>query len=59
MTRKRPIDRYESYEVYDERGRSVGRVVLPRRRNALGRGGDTVLLRRPPIPVSDSTRPAA
>ena len=44
MTKKK----FESYEVYDGDGRSVGRVVLPRQRRFVGSTNGTVYLRRPP-----------
>ncbi len=43
-------DRFESYEVYDSRGKSVGRVILPRQTRSTGPGSATVFLRRPAMP---------
>lgn len=40
-------DRFESYEVYDKQGKSVGRVVLPRQTRFTGQTSGTVFLRRP------------
>ncbi len=36
-----------TYEVYDENGRSVGCVILPRSPRVVGPSEGTVLLRRP------------
>lgn len=36
-----------SYEVYDDQGRSVGCVILPRSQRVVGKDQGTVLLRRP------------
>lgn len=36
-----------SYEVYDERGNSVGCVIMPRGKRVVGKDQGTVLLRRP------------
>ena len=41
-------ERYESYEVYDDHGNSVGRVVLPRQQRFFGTTNGTVFLRRQP-----------
>ncbi|MEO8448683.1 MAG: hypothetical protein ABI647_02770 [Gemmatimonadota bacterium] len=40
----------ESYEVYDDEGNSVGRVVLPKTRRLFGSGEGTVLMQRQPDP---------
>jgi hypothetical protein len=40
----------ESYEVYDDEGNSVGRVVLPKTRRLFGSGEGTVLMQRRPDP---------
>jgi hypothetical protein len=48
MTRKSKETRYESYEVYDDHGNAVGRVVLPRQRRFLGAERGTVYLNRQP-----------
>ena len=52
-------ERFESYEVYDDKGNSVGRVVFPKatRSSAAGRG--TVYLRRqPPLRPARTSRAA-
>lgn len=36
-----------SYEVYDDQGRTVGCVILPRSQRLIGKDQGTVLLRRP------------
>lgn len=36
-----------TYEVYDDRGNSVGCVILPRSARVVGQSQGTVLLRRP------------
>lgn len=36
-----------TYEVYDDKGRSVGCVILPRSPRVVGPSEGTVLLRRP------------
>lgn len=36
-----------SYEVYDDQGRPVGCVILPRSQRVVGKDQGTVLLRRP------------
>lgn len=36
-----------SYEVYDDQGRPVGCVILPRSQQVVGKDQGTVLLRRP------------
>lgn len=41
-------DRFESYEVYDENGNSVGRVIFPRQRRFFGPERGTVYLSRQP-----------
>ena len=48
MTTKARKDRYESYEVYDQQGIPVGRVVFPRQRRFLGAERGTVYLNRQP-----------
>ncbi|MFN2316556.1 MAG: hypothetical protein ABR551_03495 [Gemmatimonadales bacterium] len=57
--RKREI----SYEVYDDQGRPVGCVILPRSQRVVGKDLGTVLLRRPtptprtvPRPDSESRK---
>ncbi|HEX9894411.1 MAG TPA: hypothetical protein VGA78_10835 [Gemmatimonadales bacterium] len=35
-----------AYELYDERGRSLGRVLMPRDETIIGPQAGTVLLRR-------------
>ncbi len=52
-------DRFESYEVYDQWGKSVGRVVLPRQTRFTGQTSGTVFLRRPPGPKPKSNPRAA
>jgi len=52
-------DRFESYEVYDEHGKSVGRVVLPRQTRFTGPANGTVFLRRPAPPRSKPNPQAA
>lgn len=45
-----------SYEVYDDQGRPVGCVILPRSQRLVGKDQGTVLLRRPapkPRPVTN------
>lgn len=52
MTTKTTKDRFESYEVFDDEGKSVGRVVLPRSRRMFGTSRGTVFLnRQPPRPM--------
>ncbi|MBL8985187.1 MAG: hypothetical protein SFV24_20675 [Gemmatimonadales bacterium] len=59
MTLKARQDRYESYEVYDEEGNSVGRVVLPRQTRFFGSTRGTVFLRRqPPVKPARNHRAA-
>lgn len=58
MTLKARQDRYESYEVYDDQGNSVGRVVLPRQTRFFGTTRGTVFLRRQP-PVKTTRGPRA
>jgi len=41
-------DRFEGYEVYDEQGNSVGRVILPRQARPFGPTRGTVFLSRQP-----------
>ncbi len=41
-------DRFEGYEVYDEQGNSVGRVILPRQTRPFGPASGTVYLSRQP-----------
>ena len=41
-------DRFEGYEVYDEQGNSVGRVILPRQPRPFGPTRGTVFLSRQP-----------
>jgi len=48
MTRKSKDTRHETYEVYDDHGNTVGRVVLPRQRRFLGAERGTVYLNRQP-----------
>lgn len=48
MTVKVEHERVETYDVYDEDGKPVGRVVLPRRAHFLGRAKETVFLNRQP-----------
>jgi len=46
-------DRFEGYEVYDDQGKSVGRVILPKEARLFGPTRGTVFLRRdPPRPSS-------
>ena len=52
-------DRFESYEVYDNQGKSVGRVVLPRQTRFTGQTSGTVFLRRPLGPKPKSSPRAA
>jgi hypothetical protein len=39
-------DRFATYEVFDDHGHSVGRVILPRRTRFIGAEQGTVYLRR-------------
>jgi hypothetical protein len=39
-------ERVVAYELYDERGRSLGRVLMPRDETIIGPQAGTVLLRR-------------
>lgn len=55
-TKQEPFD---SYEVYDDRGHSVGRVVLPRQSRFVGTSRGTVYLRRQPPIKSRSGSQAA
>lgn len=41
-------DRFEGYEVYDDQGNSVGRVILPRQARPFGPTRGTVFLSRQP-----------
>lgn len=61
MATKTNKDRYETYEVFDERGRSVGRVVLPRTRRPFGTDRGTVYLNRqtPKVPATPTNPRAA
>lgn len=58
MTLKARQERFESYEVYDDEGKSVGRVVLPRQSRFFGNTRGTVLLRRQP-PAKGTRGPRA
>ena len=59
MTLKTKQERLESYEVYDDRGNSVGRVILPRQSRFFGTSRGTVYLRRqPPIKSRSGSRAA-
>ncbi len=49
MSLKTKQERFESYEVYDDQGKSVGRVVLPRQHRFFGTSRGTVYLRRQPM----------
>lgn len=46
-----------SYEVYDEQGRPVGCVILPRSQRLIGKDQGTVLLRRPTPKSRTATSP--
>lgn len=59
MTPKHRRDRFESYEVYDSQGKSVGLVVLPRQTRFTGPTSPTVFLRRPMPPKPTSNHRAA
>ena len=48
MPPKMKPKRFESYEVYDQQGNPVGRVVLPRQSRFLGAERGTVYLDRQP-----------
>jgi len=48
MSLRAKRERFESYEVYDDQGNSVGRVVLPRQQRFFGNTRGTVYLRRQP-----------
>ncbi len=50
MTVKIEHERFETYEVYGDDGKPVGRVVLPRRTHFLGPEKETVFLSRQPRP---------
>ena len=52
-------ERFDSYEVYDDRGNSVGRVILPRQSRFFGTSRGTVYLRRQPPIKSRSGSQAA
>lgn len=52
-----PRKREITYEVYDDQGRPVGCVILPRSQRIVGKDQGTVLLRRPaPQPRTDVAR---
>ncbi|HUG27583.1 MAG TPA: hypothetical protein VMK53_04735 [Gemmatimonadales bacterium] len=46
-----------SYEVYDDQGRPVGCVILPRSQRVVGKNEGTVLLRRPAPKMRAATSP--
>lgn len=46
-----------SYEVYDDQGRPVGCVILPRSQRPVGKDQGTVLLRRPAPKLRPVTSP--
>ena len=50
MTLTTRLTTYESYEVYDDEGNSVGRVMLPKTSRLFGSAEGTVLLQRQPKP---------
>jgi len=53
MTLRAKRDRFEAYEVFDDQGKSVGRVILPKEPRLFGPARGTVFLRRdPPRPSS-------
>jgi hypothetical protein len=54
MTLTPKPDRFETYEVFDEQGHSVGRVILPKRPRFLGAEQGTVYLRRDPPHLRDA-----
>lgn len=41
-------DRFEGYEVYDDQGNSVGRVILPKQARPFGPTRGTVFMSRQP-----------
>lgn len=45
------------YEVYDDNGKSVGCVVLPKSERIIGQNRGTVLLQRPTPPASPRNAP--
>lgn len=47
-----------TYEVYDDQGRSVGCVILPRSTRVVGPREGTVLLRRPSLEPRQAKQPA-
>lgn len=49
MTLQPRSQSFDSYEVYDEDGHSVGQVILPRNLRPFGRTKGTVYLQRPPV----------
>jgi hypothetical protein len=58
MTLKAKRDRFESYEVFDDHGNSVGRVILPRQQRFFGSTRGTIYLNRQPR-VKSTTGPRA
>jgi len=56
MTLRTKRDRFKGYEVYDDQGNSVGRVILPKERRLFGPANGTVFLRRDP-PKPSAPRP--
>ncbi len=59
MSLKTRQDRFECYEVYDDKGNSVGRVILPRQSRFFGTSRGTVYLRRqPPLRSTKGSRAA-
>lgn len=60
MTVKVTKDRFESYEVFDAAGKSVGRVILPRSKRMFGTDRGTVYLnRQPPRIAKTPAKPRA
>jgi hypothetical protein len=60
METKATRERFESYEVFDDKGNSVGRVILPRSRRMFGTNRATVFLnRQPPRTAARSGKPRA
>lgn len=51
-------ERFESYEVYDDKGNSVGRVVFPKAVRSAGSRGTVYLRRQPPLRPARSSRAA-
>ena len=49
MTTKTVPGRFEVYEVFDDEGHPVGRIVLPTQTPRFGSAEGTVYLRRAPI----------